>query len=121
LTEDQIALPEVGCALSPPSVIIPTKKANWPVKEAAHSSFEKALLGEVAADDGEPDLLDEGMPVTEEKDELGAVEEDEPGEGWDMGDDIAVDATGTDSDFVNVDNPDVPTDATGPGSSEADQ
>jgi coatomer subunit alpha len=123
LTEDQISLPDVGAPLSPPGVVIPTSKANWPVKEAAHSSFEKALLGEVggSAEDGEADLMTDDMPITEEKDALAAAaEEEEPGDGWDMGDDIAVDAS-ADSDFVNVDNPDAPVDLTGPGSSEADQ
>ena len=123
LTEDQISLPEVGLALAPPSVVIPTNKANWPVKEAAHSSFEKALLGEVTAavEDGEPDLINEDVPMAEEKHAIAAAEDEDAGEGWDMGEDIAVDAAGTDSDFVNVDNPNAPADAAGPASSEADQ
>ena len=122
MTEDQITLPETGGALTLPTAIIPTHKANWPVKEAAHSSFEKALLGEVggAVEDGEPDLLNDDVPSVEDKDVIAAAGEEDAGDGWDMGDDIAVDATGTDSDFVNVDNPDAPVDATGPGSSEAD-
>jgi coatomer subunit alpha len=37
-----------------------------------------------------------------------------------MGDEIPVDTAGTDSDFVNVDNPDAPADVAGPGTSEAD-
>ena len=122
LTEDQISLPETGGALTPPKVVIETHKANWPVKEAAHSSFEKALLGEVggAAEDGEPDLLNDDLPAIEDNNALARAEDEDAGDGWDMGDDIAVDAAGTDSDFVNVDNPDAPADSTGPGSSEAD-
>ena len=101
-----------------------THKANWPVKEASHSSFEKALLGEsgAAVDDApEPELLDEDIPVIEQKNGLPAAEdEEEPGDGWDMGDDIAIDTAAADSDFVNVDNPDALPEAAGPGSSEAD-
>ena len=129
LTEEEISLPTVGTALSSPAVVIPTSKANWPVKEAAHSSFEKALMGEVggAIEDGQPELLNEDVPMTEEKDAITAAaavtagDDEDAGDGWDMGDDIAVEAAGTDSDFVNVDNPDLPADVAGPGSSEADQ
>ena len=122
LTEDQISTPELGQPLTGPKVIVPTHKTNWPVKEAAHSSFERALLGEAggAVEDGELDLLDEDMAIVDDKNGLAAADEDDAAEGWDMGDDIAVEAAGADSDFVNVDNPDAPTDAAGPGSSEAE-
>ena len=122
LTEDQISTPELGQPLAGPKVIVPTHKTNWPVKEAAHSSFERALAGEAggAVEDGEPDLLDEDVAMVEDKNGLAAADEDDAAEGWDMGDDIAVEAAGADSDFVNVDNPDAPTDAAGPGSSEAE-
>lgn len=123
LTKDRITLPEVGTTLASPRVVIPTSKANWPVKEAAHSSFEKALLGEVgsAVEEGEPDLLDENVAMPEENDGIAAAEDEDAGEGWDMGDDVAVETGAADSDFVNVDNPDVPVDVAGPGSSEPDQ
>lgn len=124
LTEDQISMPDVGTGLNIPSAIAPTHKANWPTKEAAHSSFEKALLGEVGGpvDETEPNLLEEDMPVVaaQDKNGLAAEDEEEAAEGWDMGDDIGLEAAGNDSDFVNVDNADVPADSTGPGSSEAD-
>ena len=125
LTEEQIALPEVGTPQVPPRTIVPTYSSNWPVKPAAHSSFEKALLGEVGGtveEDGVQDLMDEDQPVVEHEKGLTAAEdEEETGDGWDMGDDIALDTAAADSDFVNVDNPDAPADAAGPGSSEADQ
>jgi len=124
LTEDQISMPNVGTGLNRPRAIVPTHKANWPTKEAAHSSFEKALLGEAggAVDETEPNPLEEDVMVdgTQDKTSRAVEDEDEGAEGWDMGDDIGLEAAGNDSDFVNVDNPDVPADATGPGSSEAD-
>jgi coatomer subunit alpha len=124
LAEDQISMPTGGTPMAPPRTIAQTHKANWPVKEASHSSFEKALLGETGAavDDAlEPDLLVGDLPVVEQKNGLPAAEDDEDaGDGWDMGDDIAVDAAAADSDFVNVDSPDAVPEAAGPGSSEAD-
>ena len=110
----------MGDPMQPSKPIVPTHKENWPVKAALHSFFEKALLGEVGAmDDGAAptsngfDHID-GMPEDEgatRDGELGE-EEDEDAAGWDMGDDIPVDA---ESDFVNVDSADA-----GAGSSEAD-
>lgn len=123
LTDDQITMPDVGTALSTPRAIVPTHKANWPVKEAAHSSFEKALMGEISGpvDDAEPTLLEEDVPVTsQDKTGAAADDEEEAADGWDMGDDIGLEAGGNDSDFVNVDNSEILADATGPGSSEAD-
>ncbi|KAK5099113.1 hypothetical protein LTR70_001263 [Exophiala xenobiotica] len=123
LTANQLTMPEVGTSLSTPRTIVPTHKANWPVKEAAHSSFEKALMGEVGGpvDDTEPNLLEEDVPVVAAaKDGLAGGEEEEVGDAWDMGDDAGLDNAGDESDFVNVDNPDVPVDTTGPGSSEAE-
>ena len=124
LTEDQISMPESGGLLAPPKPIVPTYKTNWPVKEASHSSFERALLGEVGvavADEAGPDLLNEDLPVAAaDGNGLAADEDADAVEGWDMGDDIGLDTAGNDSDFVNVDNPDAPVEAAGPGSSEAD-
>lgn len=123
LTEEELSLPSLGQALKTPSPIVPTHKTNWPVKEAAHSSFERALLGEFtgeAVEDGEPDLLNEDVPIAGVQDGLAGEADEDAGDGWDMGDDIPVDVAGADSDFVNVDNPDAPVDAAGPGSSEAD-
>lgn len=119
LTEDQLTLPTMGQPLQPPKPIVPTHKANWPVKAASHSFFEKALLGEVGAleDDAAPlaNGIDHSGAVEEDagaKDDPLGEEEDEDAAGWDMGDDINVEV---EPDFVNVDSAE-----TGPGSSEAD-
>lgn len=120
LTEDQISLPTMGKPLNPPKPIVDTHKANWPVKAASHSFFEKALLGEIGAvDDDAPQTSNgidhiEGVPEDEAVTRDGQLgeEEDEDAAGWDMGDDINVEV---ESDFVNVDSADA-----GAGSSEAD-
>ena len=118
LTEDQINLPTMGKPLQPPSPVVLTYKANWPVKAASHSFFEKALLGEAEGDDDEAPItngVDHGDAVEEEgatRDGQVGEEEDEDAAGWDMGDDINVEV---EPDFVNVDSAE-----TGPGSSEAD-
>ncbi|KAL9609083.1 MAG: hypothetical protein Q9167_006132 [Letrouitia subvulpina] len=116
LTEDQMNLPAVGKPLQPPKPVVPTYKANWPVKATSTSFFEKALLGEVGA-------VDEDAPVANGYDHAdgnaedeatrdGQLGEEEDAAGWDMGDDINVEA---ESDFVNVDSAEA-----GAGSSEAD-
>jgi coatomer protein complex subunit alpha (xenin) len=126
LSEDQISLPSLGAPVPPPRTIVPTHKANWPMKAASHSSFEKALLGEVGAsadEDGNPDLVDEDLPAVGAEKGLTAQEdeeEEEAGDGWDMGEDIVPNTAGADADFVNVDNPDAPASAGSPSSSEAD-
>lgn len=118
LTEDQINLPSMGSPLQPPKPIVPTYKANWPVKAASHSFFEKALLGEVGAEDDEAPTangFDHGDAVEDApamRDGQLGEDEDEDAAGWDMGDDINVEV---EPDFVNVDSAE-----TGPGSSEAD-
>ena len=120
LTEDQISLPSMGKPLQPPKPIVHTYKANWPVKAASHSFFEKALLGEVGAVDDDAPQISNGFDPIESVPEDEAVtrngqlgdEEDEDAAGWDMGDDINVEV---ESDFVNVDSADA-----GAGSSEAD-
>lgn len=118
LTEDQITLPTMGKPLPLPKPVASTYKANWPVKAASHSFFEKALLGEVATENDEiptANGVDHGDAAEEEaatrNGQLGE-EEDEDAAGWDMGDDINVEV---EPDFVNVDSAE-----TGPGSSEAD-
>lgn len=118
LSEEQISLPNMGKPLQSTTPIVPTHKANWPVKTASHSFFEKALLGEVgvngddvpAPTNGFDHVDDEGEDKAATRDvEFGDEEEDAAG--WDMGDDINVEA---ESDFVNVDSADA-----GAGSSEA--
>lgn len=97
-----------------PQPIVPTFKANWPVKAAAHSSFEKALLGEV----GEVD--DEVAAIEFEPEEEGEVaaardtfeDEEEDVAGWDMGDEINVEE---DAEFVDVEGAEA-----GAGGAEAD-
>lgn len=119
LTEDQITMPTIGKALSPPKPVVPTFKANWPTKATSQSFFEKALAGEMEG------LSIEDAPATtngfgEDAEEDGPTkngvledDEDEDAAGWDMGDDIQAEVEG---DFVNVES----TDAGGAGSSEAD-
>ncbi|KAK2803202.1 hypothetical protein FQN50_007069 [Emmonsiellopsis sp. PD_5] len=117
LTEDQITLPSLGQPKDLPRAIVPTFKSNWPVKAASHSSFEKALLGEVGEDVGTPTNgyeAEEGAEVGGLGHEaLGDEHDEEDAAGWDMGDEINVEE---DSDFVNVDA----VEAGGAGSSEAD-
>ena len=119
LTEDQISLPKMGKPLKTPKSIVHTHRANWPVKVASHSFFEKALLGEVGAVDDDAPQTSNGFDHVESVPEDEAVtrdgqlgDEDEDAAGWDMGDDINVEV---ESDFVNVDSADA-----GAGSSEAD-
>ena len=102
-----------------PRVIVPTNQANWPVKAASYSFFQKALLGEVGGDeDGvvvADGLGDEDAPETQgttfESGLGGAEEEDEAGD-WDLGEDLNVEV---ESDFVNVEGVEAAT-----GTTEAD-
>lgn len=119
LTDDQMNLPRIGNPLKPPTPVVPTHKANWPVKATSHSFFEKALLGEVGAVDEDAPVTNgfdhpDGGPEQEDAkrgDQLGEEDEDDAA-GWDMGEDINVEA---DNDFVNVE-----TSEAGAGSSEAE-
>lgn len=116
LTEDQITLPTLGKEPQTPNVIVPTFKSNWPVKAASHSSFEKALLGEVGVDDENGvngyDLEEDEDAGRFGQDALADEQEEEDTAGWDMGEDINVEDVG---DLVNVEGAE-----SGPGSSEAD-
>ena len=120
LTEDQVTLPSIGKPLHPPRIIVDTYKANWPVKAASHTFFEKALLGEVEGleDHGAPVSSGIGPDVSEEQDgptqQNGhrGEEEDEDAAGWDMGDDINAEV---ESDIVAVSSAEA-----GAGSSEAE-
>lgn len=119
LTEEQMDLPQIGKPLKPPAPVVPTYKANWPVKATSHSFFEKALLGEVGAVDEDAPVtngFDHADEVPEDGDlkrgEVLGEEEDEDAAGWDMGGDINVEA---DNDSVNVDTAEA-----GAGSSEAE-
>lgn len=112
LTEEDLKLPTVGEPLQTPRPLVPTFKANWPTKAAGHSAFEKALLGEVGAEE------EAGYEVEEEDEEAAAAghdvleEEEEDVGGWDMGDEINVE---DENDFVNVESADA-----GASISEAD-
>ncbi|PKY08073.1 Coatomer, alpha subunit [Aspergillus campestris IBT 28561] len=115
LTEDQITLPTLSEPSQVPHPIAPTFKSNWPVKAAGHSSFEKALLGEVGA--GDEDGIGAELEAEEEEEEfVGArdtlEDEDEDVTGWDMGDEVNVEE---DVDLVDVESPEA-----GAGSTEAD-
>ena len=84
MTEDQISLPSMGKPADVPPVIVPTFKANWPVKASSSSSFVRALLGEEDGDDEEEDDEEgeggEGGEDEEDDGELVDVEpEDEEG------------------------------------------
>ncbi|KAL9008883.1 MAG: hypothetical protein Q9173_006035, partial [Seirophora scorigena] len=118
MTEEQMSLPEIGKPLQPPKPVVPTHKANWPTKATSHSFFEKAFLGEVGAVDEDAPVNTNGfgpeddVPADEgTKGQLGE-EEEEDAAGWDMGEDINIEA---DNDFVNVETAEA-----GAGSSEAD-
>jgi coatomer protein complex subunit alpha (xenin) len=120
LTEDQLSLPTMGTPLEPPKPVAPTFKANWPVKAASHSFFEKALLGEVEGIGEDAGTCTNGLgaedmneeEVSTAKNGLQVEDEEEDAAGWDMGDDINVEA---ENDFVNVESAEG-----GAGSSEAD-
>jgi coatomer protein complex subunit alpha (xenin) len=115
LTEDQIALPSLEDPLKVPHPIVPTFKTNWPTKAAGHSSFEKALLGEVGA--GDEEAAADDLEIEEHETEAvlakdSLEDEEEDASGWDMGDDVNVEE---DVEFVNVESTEA-----GAGSSEAD-
>lgn len=115
LTEDQINLPSSEKPPSVPQPIVSTFKSNWPVKAAAHSSFEKALLGEVGVVDEDEaangyEMEEEGEEATLARETL--EDEDEDVAGWDMGEDINVEE---DVDLINVDTAEA-----GVGATEAD-
>ena len=124
LTEDKVTLPTIGTPTPPPAIIVPTHQANWPVKSASHTFFEKALLGEVegldepsagAATNGLGDGDDLDGDAALENGARGDLDEDDAAAGWDMGDDLAGEV---EADFVTVEGADV---GGGTGSSEADQ
>lgn len=103
LSEEQISLPTLGQPATPPVSIVPTHQANWPMKPASHSSFEKALAGEVGVtgEDATPDILDGDIPPVEDPSVKAGRGEDEEdaGDSYGMGDDITLDAVGVDPDF----------------------
>ena len=70
MTEDQISLPPTEMPPEVPRAVVPTFKSNWPVKPAAHSSFEKALLGEGDADEESEEEGDEAAEVENEEEEV---------------------------------------------------
>ena len=120
MTEEQITLPSMGKPIRTPKPVVPTHKANWPVKAASHSVFEKALLGEALGPEDDALPISNGFgPVDGIEEDQGIAqnghlgeEDEEDAAGWDMGDDINVEV---ESDFVNVDASE-----SGAGSSEAD-
>lgn len=119
LTEEQLNLPAFGEPLTPPKPVVPTYQANWPTKETSQSVFEKALSGQLeglsledqpAATNG---LGEAGEEEGARQDLLGEADEEEDAGGWDMGEDIAVEA---EEGFVNVES----AEAGGAAISEAD-
>lgn len=119
LSQGQIKLPSLGSPLEAPRPIVPSFKANWPVKAASHSYFEKVLMGQVEGATEDPASAANGLDYEEVGEENGLArnghlgeEDEEDVAGWDMGDDINIEV---ESDFVNVDSADA-----GAGSSEAE-
>ncbi|CAK4031750.1 Coatomer, alpha subunit [Lecanosticta acicola] len=117
LTEDQITLPKLGKPVSPPKVVAPTFKANWPTRSTGASSFEKALMtgGDEAVAPDTNGYAEEELLAEEELAPTGALidgEDDDAAAGWDMGDDAVPEV---EDDFVNVESAEA-----GAGSSEAD-
>ena len=117
LTAEEISLPSMGQPLEPPAVIVPSFKANWPVKSTGVSAFERALAEggdeELPAINGhvEEDMFDaETGPEQNGGFEEPAEEED--AEGWDLGEDTVPEV---EEDFVSVEAGEV-----GPGISEAE-
>lgn len=114
LSEDQITLPTLEEPLQTAQPVVPTFKSNWPVKAAGHSSFEKALLGEVGVIDEDAEVNELDPEEEEEATSVArdALEDEEDVDGWDMGDELNVEE---DADFVNVESTEA-----GAGGSEAD-
>ncbi|EEQ33275.1 coatomer subunit alpha [Microsporum canis CBS 113480] len=116
LSEEQINLPSLGEPKPVPNVIVQTFKSNWPVKAPSHSSFEKALLGEVGGADNEDANGFEDQDGERELDGaaagLGDEQEEEDVAGWDMGDDIQIEE---ETDLLGAENVEG-----GPSSSEAE-
>lgn len=114
LTEDQITLTASEQPPTVPRPTVSTFKSNWPVKAAGHSSFEKALLGEVGVVD---ETAANGYEMEDEEEEAALAhetleDEEEDVAGWDMGEDINVEE---DPDLVNVETVEA-----GAGATEAD-
>jgi coatomer subunit alpha len=115
IEESQVKLPNLGKPIQTPKAVVATYKTNWPVKGSSTSAFEKVLLGQEVDDDfvsanayGDEDGEEAEAPAAD----LGEVEDEADAEGWDMGEDVDVEA---ESDFVNVEAAEA-----GAGTSEAD-
>lgn len=92
LTEDQISVPSLETPTQVAKAIVPTHEANWPLRAASQSFFEKALLGQVELTTlkDKPKSLPGGFGE-EEVEEKGGDLMDMDGEdevaGWDIGED----------------------------------
>jgi len=117
LTEEEVTLPALGKPTVAPRAIAPTFKQNWPTKATGASSFEKALQAEgdeaAVANVNGLDEEDAGDDLLAQNGALEAGDEDDDaGEGWDMGDDNVPDVEDS---YVNIESAEA-----GAGSSEAD-
>jgi coatomer protein complex subunit alpha (xenin) len=90
LSEDEIQLPTTCQPAKTAEAVVPTHEANWPLRAASQSFFEKALLGDVES----LTLEDEPTPSNGFEDEVDDNKEclmDMDGEeevgGWNIGDD----------------------------------
>ncbi|KAI5777220.1 coatomer WD associated region-domain-containing protein [Geopyxis carbonaria] len=108
LTEDQITMPDLGAPAQSAKAIIPTHEANWPLRAASQSFFEKALLGQVESMtlEDQPTPAANGLEEEEEAEQAGdslmEIDGEEEAAGWDMGDDDDLNLPEPGDDFVNV-------------------
>ena len=119
LSEDELSSPTLGRPQQSLAATVSTHGESWPAKAASHSFFERALLGEVEGLDDEAVPAPNGLDQIEDVDGVSKApnglqreEEEEDAEGWDIGDDVAVEV---ESGLVDVGAVEA-----GAGSSEAD-
>lgn len=69
LTAEQVVPPKgVAEAAKVPQVLVPTWQKNWPVRPAAHSSFEKVLAGEAEEVEGDGEGAEEEVEAEDAED-----------------------------------------------------
>ena len=88
LTEEQISLPELGTPAQTVKAIVPTHEANWPLRAASQSFFEKALLGQVESLtlEDQPAVTSNGFGDEKvDKNALVDMDVEEEAAGWDLG------------------------------------
>ncbi|KAI5853726.1 coatomer WD associated region-domain-containing protein [Tricharina praecox] len=107
LTEEQISVPPLETPIQVAKAIVPTHEANWPLRAASQSFFEKALLGQVESMtlEDEPKSIPGGFGEEEVEEKKGGDLMDMDGEdeaaGWDIGEDD-LDLQDHSDEFVDV-------------------